>query len=284
MATKADEVRIVRLEERTQIVFWALGIFIAAGVALLVAGGRELYLLNGRVSGMDSDVRYLRSSIDALHLKQSAASPTDPSSIEAAKSVLITAQSQNIKIDQNIIKTTGIKFIEAAAKNPHVWPVAEQYLSYRSFLNADSLPPVTPATGTSKYRSQVTMLINPEHPEMHLAYQVQFAGGYAQGDKAARLERLDNPQPEGSEFGFFIIVGVANTIVLDGEYMKNVIIRHADVAYDGGSVVLENVYFVNCTFRSFRQSQPGIDLGKTILASASATFSSKASAGAPGSR
>jgi hypothetical protein len=255
---------------------------VAPLIVLGVAGGiGEFLFLHSRLSALKGQ---MSGSVTKLELQQSALAPTDPQSIQNAQSVLTTAKNKNSKIDVNIIKTTGTKFIESAQRNPEVWPVAEQYLSYSSFLNTDLAPPLTPSTGTSKYRSAVTFIPNPNQPEHHLAYQVQFAGGYAKGDKSARLERLDNPQPEGSEFAFFIVVGVGDTIVLDGEYMRNVIIRNANVAYDGGPLVLENVYFVNCTFTSFRPTKPGIDLGKTILASTATTFSNNAASGAPGSR
>ena len=55
----------------------------------------------------------------------------------------------------------------------------------------------------------------------------------AQLNKSARLERLDKPEAEGSEFGFFIMDRYLDTIVLDGMYMKHVLIRNADVQYDG---------------------------------------------------
>jgi hypothetical protein len=78
------------------------------------------------------------------------------------------------------------------------------------------------------------------------------------------LELLDHPQPTGSGIGLFVIEGANGIIGLDGAYMKNVIIRNAEVSYSGGPVRLENVAFVNCTFR-FTKNKPVVGLGEAIL-------------------
>ncbi len=48
--------------------------------------------------------------------------------------------------------------------------------------------------------------------------------------------------------------------------MKNVIIRNSDIVYSGEPALLENVYFVNCTFkRSFKMTPNGRALGIKVL-------------------
>lgn len=37
-------------------------------------------------------------------------------------------------------------------------------------------------------------------------------------------------------------------IQLDNAFLKNVIIKDSLIVYDGGPLILENVFFVNCTF------------------------------------
>jgi hypothetical protein len=102
---------------------------------------------------------------------------------------------------------------------------------------------------------------------------IRTAWGYAGADKSARLEQLSNPQPEGSEFAYFIIIGGNATIGLDGEYMKNVIIRNCDVSYAGGPVRLENVWFINCTFHAYNHVvEEAKMLGNAILAHPHVTF------------
>jgi hypothetical protein len=40
-----------------------------------------------------------------------------------------------------------------------------------------------------------------------------------------------------------------NEFKIDGLKMRRIILQNAIVAYDGGDVVLEDVYFLNCIFR-----------------------------------
>jgi len=231
-----------------------------------------------KVNGIETFIHDNGGFIAGLRLQQSAADPTSPQHIADVTRVLNIARAKRLIIPVDVISSTGTKFVEAAEKTPEAWPAAQEYLDYRSFLNAAFIPSVgqlTPSTGKSKYREVVTIIPNPEHPEWHKGFQVSYAGGYAPSDKSARLETLTNPQPEGSEFAFYVLDGGLDTIVLDGEYMRHVIIRNADVQYGGGPIRLEDVYFVNCTFHSgFKLTPRSIGLGQEILTAASVTFGS----------
>jgi hypothetical protein len=208
-------------------------------------------------------------------LQQASGDPTSPRNIQDVKLVLAQATAAQVPISSDVVRTAGIKFLEAAQNQPVAWDAARAFLDYRSLLNAGIAPRPTPATGKSKYRESVTIKPNPDHPERHPAFQVTFAGGYATPDKSARLETMRDPQPMGSEFAFFTIDGYVDTIVLDGMYMKHVVIRNADVQYDGGPIRLEDVYFVNCVFHSrFTLTLRGIDLSREILRAAGTTFPS----------
>jgi hypothetical protein len=214
-------------------------------------------------------------------LQRASDNPLDPKNAEAAQKALVGARQGFVRIDSGTLRDTGSKFIKSTEQNSGAWPTVQEYLSYRSFLNADSAPiltaidlAVTPSTGTSKYRPTVNV-IPPVGLKQFRAFQLWFAGGYATGDKSARLEPLSKPEAEGSEFSHFIIDGREATIELDGEYMRNVIIRNCDVSYGGGSVKLESVWFINCTFRAFGQSVSATRFGTAILAHSKAvTFTS----------
>jgi hypothetical protein len=60
--------------------------------------------------------------------------------------------------------------------------------------------------------------------------------------------------------------------VLDGEYMKNVVVRNAVVKYEGGPLKLENTHFGNCTFQ-FLQTPGSRELGLQLLAGVPLTLS-----------
>jgi hypothetical protein len=200
-------------------------------------------------------------------LQQASDNPLDPESAGVAQKTLAAARRGFLKIDSRIVRDTGAKFVQTAEPNSGAWSAVQEYLGYRSFLNADFVPALTPATGTSKYRSSVKITALQPNFEHRPAFEVFFAGGYANGDESARLESLSNPQPDGSEFAYFIVDGGAATIGLDDAYMRNVIIRNSNISYAGGQVKLENVWFINCTFDAFVRVVPETKkLGNAILA------------------
>lgn len=266
------------------------------------------YIIKAEVAGLRGDVDTLKSNVAALTidlagknqatnqridgLLKDALERAFPRTIANKAEVkgsfkhvvdlLQIAKAENIKLDPELLARYG-KQVVGLSEEPAISDSAQQTLAslldYRSFLNADFVPSLnqlTPATGKSKYRSSVSVLPNPEHPEWAPAFKVSYAGGYATPTKSARLESLKNPQPEGSEFAFFVIDGGMDALVLDDAYMKNVIIRNSAVVYSGGRVLLENVYFVNCTFkRGFQLTPAGRDLGVKLLSAASVTFDSR---------
>lgn len=206
-----------------------------------------------------------------LRLSQVSADPTNLKNISEAKAILTTAQQKNIRIDPNILKETGDKFITTSSTQPASWPAVQQYLDYRSFLNRSLAPSPTDLkpvnmdywTAFLKYRS-----INPPHGRLIVSAKI----GPVSSENSARFELLDKPHP-GQGVELFVIGGKDIEIGLDGFYLKNVIIRDIHIQYHGGHVILENVYFVNCVF----DFEPGIksqELGKAILASTTVTFKS----------
>jgi hypothetical protein len=273
---------------------WLPTVGISVGVLAAMFGAIK-YIVSSEVSGMASDITTIKSTLqpipdeirslenrmtkmethwEDLKLKNLSQVPPSKESVEAIRQVLDEAQRTNVRLSTDTVENLGAGFLRVADKNPLAWDAAKAFLDYRSSLNVDALPlALTPSTGTSKYREAVTIIPNPEHPELHKAFSVSFAGGHVPSDISARLEKLDKPQPEGSEFAFYVIDGSFDTIVLDGSYMKHVVIRNADVEYDGGAVRLEDVYFVNCAFHSrFKASPKTIALSRQLLASAAINF------------
>jgi hypothetical protein len=227
------------------------------------------------IGSLTERIAKLEGKIEVLRLKNAASDPTSRSNIKEATDALASAKQSKLPLDLDLFKETASKFISAAAKQPNAWGAVQQYLAYRSFINTDLEPPpakLALTTKTSSYRETVTILPDPQHPEFHPVFQLLYVGGPAAPGESARLERLDNPQPVDSGLKFFLIDGGHDAIVLDGEYMKNVIIRNADVKYDGGPVVLENVYFINCTFVSFRLTPNSRHLSEALLASVPTAF------------
>ncbi len=237
--------------------------------------GATLKPLPEAISSLKDRATKMETHWEDMKIRDLSQRPVSNESIGAINKALNEAKDANLKLSDETIQEAGNRFLLlASAKNRAAWDAALAFLDYRSSLNINSLPlALTPSTGTSKYRESVTIIPNPDHPEMHAAFQVSFAGGHESSEKSARLESLDKPQSEGSEFAFYIVDGALDTIVLDRAYMKHVVIRNADVQYDGGPIRLEDVYFVNCTFHSrFKLTPRTINLSRQLLASAAVTF------------
>lgn len=60
-------------------------------------------------------------------------------------------------------------------------------------------------------------------------------------------------------------------LIIDGYYLRNVILRDVQIAYNGGPLILENVYFVNCNFKIV-PNLAGQQFSASVLASAATTF------------
>jgi hypothetical protein len=220
----------------------------------------------------------IEAAIIERKLKENADDPLNQQNIRDTTRALIHAETGKIKLQPSVVEHTGRRFIEASVENPHAWETAQQYLDYRSFLNASFVPSPSKLTvwKDSRYQANVNIKPNPV-PSEHLpvrAFSVFFAGGYVSPQNSARLESFGNPQSESSGIGVFVIDGGADIVGLDGTYMKNVIIRNSEVEYDGGPVSLENVSFVNCKFH-FQRTPLAIDLGKSILMSAMVSFTTR---------
>ncbi|HXP80272.1 MAG TPA: hypothetical protein VN976_10235 [Verrucomicrobiae bacterium] len=286
---------------------WVVPAGAVAALLGLVFGGVR-YIIRAEVSDLRNDVSSLKENVksltsdlasknqatneridgllkDALEraFPRSTANKADvKGSFQHVDDALQIAKAKNVKLDPELLARYGKQvatFSDEPAVSADARKTLTNLLDYRSFLNADFIPSfsqLTPATGESKYRMSVSVLPNPDHPDWALALKVSYAGGYATGDKSARLEFLNNPQPEGSEFAFVIIDGGMDALVLDGMFMKNVIIRNSVVVYSGGPAVLQNVYFVNCTFKKdFPLTPAGLDLGIKLLSAASVNFDSR---------
>jgi hypothetical protein len=205
---------------------------------------------------------------------KSGTKPT-ASQIQLGGKLLQLAKNQNITLQPQTVMNYGI---HASALTTHpvtsasAWSALQQAADYRSFLNANYQPKLsdlTPSTGKEDYRQSIRVHLL--GVDKGVGFLVANGGGHAPVEQSARLEQLDDPRPHGSGFGFFVVEGGIYGIQLDGMYMKNVIIRNAQVFYEGSATRLENVYFVNCTFH-LTPGPPVRQLTEAILEAASVSF------------
>jgi hypothetical protein len=251
-------------------VHWTIRYVVAPLLVVLIGGLGAFFFrsIDQRLQRLESLSQDNTASIAGLRLQANAANPKDQQTIWDTTHLLTKLESAKVKIPSQTLVSAGVKFISATTDHPDSWEAVLAFLDYRSFLNADFEPapkPFSPSRKTN-YQQSVTFKPNPEHPEWHKSFTVVFAGGEAPLQLSARLESFDRPQPEGSGVAYFLIEGALDTIVLDGMYMRHVIIRNADVEYDGQPTRLEDVYFVNCTFRSrFKLNPDSQKLSREIL-------------------
>jgi len=239
----------------------------------------QLFLMNGRLSGIEQNVSGIKASVGEIRLAQASTNPTSSSNIQEAKQVLEEAKKAKVKISQRVIEETGKRFMEVSQDNPEAWDASLAFLDYRTFLNADFAPKLskpTPITLNSKvgdYIFELGLKQNPGTERVGKLLSVSVISvGQATPEESARLELLSHPQPQGSGIAKIVVMGRTDGIILDGQYLKNVTVINADVYYQGGPLRLANVVFINCRFH-FANQQPSRDLGQSILTASSVNFS-----------
>jgi hypothetical protein len=211
--------------------------------------------------------------------------------LEKGQTILAIAKSIDAKLKPDSLAGYG-KLVSTLTNSPSLsdvaWRNLTQAVDYRTFLNADYAPKpsdFTPATGREGYKFDLQLF--PDRPENNRvpAAVIGTAGGHVPQEQSARLETLTAANPRGSGFGFIVVEGGNQAVVLDGMYMKNVIVRNARIIYNGAPIKFENVYFVNCTFRfplieqfHLDRQGPVRNLSHAILEATAVNFSTVAPA------
>lgn len=257
----------------------------AAVIAVLAAlfGGIR-YIVNAEVADMRSDITKLQSDVgtltgnittlhtdigdtnkriddllkDALERafpKTTTSKEGVTSSLKRAEGIIRLARSQGVKLDSRLIESYGK---QVAALREVADPVAparqtlKSLLDYRSFLNADAQPQLPNPILES----------DAQNPKFHLRFgnlnstePKITAYGLVPSDQAAVVnfigEHLNLERPMGAAF----VLLEGDEVILDGLEMKNVVLRNVSIRYYGSRVLMENVYFVNCTFTFPPQSE-----------------------------
>jgi hypothetical protein len=200
--------------------------------------------------------------------------PSSPQNIQEAVRLITAAQAGGIRIAPSIVSNVGKRFLDTAENDPTesiAWSAAQAFVEYRSFINVDFQPhlghQIDDPELTTYYHNQ--SLEGTDFPPMFVyGWGVPVA-------EAARLNKIGEIPQLGRRFGnsFIRIQGnhKNDSVVLDGIEMKNVVIRDTSVYYDGQSVILENVCFVNCNI-NLKQSANSAQLANALLKSPCVSF------------
>jgi hypothetical protein len=252
-----------------------------------------------KIGGIDTKLATLDTRIGSVEKRQDSLErqalpallakplPNKPSQLKAAledrSSMVATAKERGISIDPQVVAAAGEEAIKVGTTNPQLtevaWSNVSSLIDYRSFLNASLVPqfsnlqPAPPTPNASGYHYSITLAATPPNVEGGLGFHVSLSGT-APPAESALLDSLLKPPPPGSGSGAqFLIVDAQPGVglSLDDSRMRNVVIRNAIVFYSGHPAVLDNVSFVNCTFKIL-QSAPGKQLGEKLLTTTNAVF------------
>jgi len=212
-------------------------------------------------------------------LKQVSENPTNSENIREASQILNVAKERKVRIDPELVANTGKQFISAAQKNPAAWTAANDFLNYRSFLNVSLVPIPTDLRPANDLDYKFSVNHKPSHVSTtwEKLFTIWLAGN-SSGPESARLESLSEPNRSGSGAQLMVLDVVSGAIVLDDEWMKNVVVRNAVVLYSGSRVRLQNVYFVNCSFQ-LQKTPNGIGLSDKILSATAVDFATTSMVG-----
>jgi hypothetical protein len=236
--------------------------------------------ISEKLAKVESALQGIRSNLDLLLRKELKIAASLPQSqfnknLDAVKTDLELAQKTSIILDRSVISELKTKIVLANKTEPNAWSVVLTLISYRSLTINNPAPsplrkPISPGFGMHiDIRSS---------PTGELRAPIVMLCGFTTPDKAALYEEI-TPSPEtppiehsekdSAEYAMVDLLG--QTTRLDGMRLKNIILRNAHIVYNGRSVNLENVYFVNCTFE-FERDPTTQQLAAKLLESPSTTF------------
>lgn len=175
------------------------------------------------------------------------------------KHLATVARTERIAVSAEAVKKVGKKLV--AVGTSEAWDAALDFLNYKSFLNA-SLPGIPSLTsahimGVGTHYEFVT-------PSKGAGPVLSASIAEVPKDQAARLDFIGvdkNPAPVGNQY---LILSGGETL-LDGMQMKNIAVIGVHVYYQGGPLIMQNVYFVNCTF-SIDLKPTGQEFARAFLA------------------
>ena len=235
--------------------------------------------MRASMGSLQSDIQYIKGELTGIQLKRVSTDPADPQSIKDTQNVLQVAQSNKVSLSTDAIADAGRKFVSATKNNPDAWDAVSALLNYRSFLNAPHSPDIHIHFVPAPRGTQLTALAN-IHGEGSLTFQMSWPNELVPINQAFIYQPIGATPPslpgnpaQTQGHSYILVRGSTGPgkIILDGMHLKNVILRDLRISYSGGPIVLENVYFVNCTFEIDRQSH-GQELVNRILSGPATTF------------
>jgi len=228
--------------------------------------GNDLKTIDKHLTAIDAHLQRLDNTIATSQLTALSGQPITKDSLAAIQQLVLTASSENIKLDQSEVGKAGVRLVLATKNTPDAWPATTVLLGYTSMLNQYWVPADSQQIGTPNFASWYS---RPAGWEGSLT-----AVGQGMPPNVADLRQIGLQDANtGQRTGPSYLVMAGGTVHLDGMIMKRVVVRNATVVYDGGKVSMQKVYFVNCKFQ-IKHEKPGLLLATEIFSDPSVSFAS----------
>jgi hypothetical protein len=243
------------------------GIFTLGGMLLNKHVEAGLSPLQKDIRRIDDSISHIEGELGGIQLNHLSATPASPQSISEAGKILRTARTDKLQLDNQAIADSGKRFLEATKGNPDAWNTVLEFLNYRAYLNTVtvSLGPQEPLAKPAETRYAVSKDNIPTMLSMSTI-------GISKSADAPVLRNLSDPDlNDNLPTGPSLLVVRAPTIILDNLYVKKIVIVDSHIIYRGGAVVLDSVYFLNCTFEIEREPR-GEQLAESILSGNATSF------------
>jgi len=268
---------------------WFVPTILGLLVMIVASGGGIFYKLGRLEQRLDGDsstigaiqrkaaelsAKVIVSSPDAVTaVRNTIASPVKTrSDIIGIAAIIDEAANRKLEVPPDVIKTAANNLIGAAEPSGgnDAWDAVLKLARYRSALNERYAPSIAFAVAVKSTEFPAWGI-----EDGHWNGFVRLLGKVPYAE-SARLGNIDRPQktnpPEfGPEWAF--VYPHEHNIVLDGKDAKNTVFMGVTIEYSGGPARLENVYFVNCTFRG-RRSPAGEKFMLAVLDSPRTNFRS----------
>jgi hypothetical protein len=221
---------------------------------------------DGRLTALETSIGNLSRQLAGMQLSDLAAAPITTQTVKKAVELVAKAEETKQDLDPATVSSAGQKFAEVSLSQPEAWQAATALLNYRSSLN-----PGFPDFSTKKQEKPVSTVTSysTQNNKLGVARWVGMSKSpnvpelYELGSK-----NLNEENPNGPAY----LVVQGGTLTLDNFRIKRVVFVNAVVVYDGGKTSLEDVYFVNCSFKIARQEK-GIQFASAAISRNDTNFS-----------
>jgi hypothetical protein len=285
---KPDETPKSRIKTATE---WAALILTLGGVmAGLVAAVRwtvkqDLDTLNVAIAGLKTDTSRIEGELQATNkkiddllsrcLERAFSTPTSAGAskgkgsagnVDAVNSIIKTALDLDVRLSRPTVNAVGRRMIALSASPqppaPRAWMAVVSMLDYVSVTN-------TPPSISWTKAPNILPSGNPAPFGVTEMANVQI---YASAESVPVAENLPVNTLIGQERDVIEMLGRAglsrypaaimyigkpgsSKIVLDGLHLAHTVLKNFHVIYGGGPTIVEDVYFLNCTFELRRTNE-----------------------------